>query len=90
MISAELRRIVDVNVPDEEIVKCLVGEVIKRDTLEGPCAVEAASRVKKALKKVQREKAEASSSEVTEAPAEPAECIEDKESKVIAATMPAG
>jgi hypothetical protein len=48
VIRRELRRVVDVLVSDEEIVKVLVDEVIKRDTLEGQPAEEAAKRVNKA------------------------------------------
>jgi hypothetical protein len=47
-IRRELRRVVDILVPDEEIVKVLRDEVLKRDALEGPAAEEAAARVKKA------------------------------------------
>lgn len=55
VIRRELKRIVDVNVGEEEIVRCLENEVIKRDTLEGPSAVEAAGRVKRSGKKSLRE-----------------------------------
>jgi hypothetical protein len=44
-IRRELRRVVDVLVSDEEIVKVLREEVIKRDTLEGPDAEAAVKRV---------------------------------------------
>jgi hypothetical protein len=47
MIRRELRRIVDVNVPDEEIVKILATDVIKRDAMEGPEAEEALYLVKR-------------------------------------------
>jgi hypothetical protein len=46
-IRRELRRMVDVNVSEDEILKVLEGEVIKRDALEGPSAEEAAARVNK-------------------------------------------
>ncbi len=44
-IRRELRRLVDVLVDDESIVKVLSDEVIKRDALEGPNAEAAARRV---------------------------------------------
>lgn len=47
-IRRELRRVVDVNVSEDEILKVLEAEVIKRDALEGPSADEAAARVNKA------------------------------------------
>lgn len=47
-IRRELRRVVEILVPDEEIVKVLRDEVLKRDALEGPEADDAATRVKKA------------------------------------------
>jgi hypothetical protein len=47
MIRRELRRMVDVNVSEDEILKVLEGEVIKRDALEGPSAEEAATKVNK-------------------------------------------
>jgi hypothetical protein len=43
-IRRELRRIVDVLVDDEHIVKVLREEVIKRETLEGPSAETAVRR----------------------------------------------
>jgi hypothetical protein len=46
-IRRELRRIVDVNVADEEIRRILETEVIKRDALEGPEATEAINLVKR-------------------------------------------
>lgn len=55
VIRRELKRIVDVNVGEDEIVRCLENEVIKRDTLEGPSAVEAAGRVRRSGKKSLRE-----------------------------------
>jgi len=47
MIRRELRRIVDVNVADEEIRRILESDVIKRDALEGPEAADATNLVKK-------------------------------------------
>lgn len=47
IVRRELRRVVDVNVTEEEIVKVLESEVIKRDAVEGPPAEEATARVKK-------------------------------------------
>ena len=45
-IRRELRRVVDVLVDEDVIAKVLKDEVIKRDTLEGPAAEEAAKRLK--------------------------------------------
>jgi predicted type IV restriction endonuclease len=53
-IRRELREMADISVPDEDIIKVLRDEVIKRDTLEGPLADEAASRVRRAGKKTAR------------------------------------
>ncbi|MDM8005331.1 MAG: type I restriction enzyme HsdR N-terminal domain-containing protein [Phycisphaerae bacterium] len=50
-IRRELRRVVDVNVSDEEIGTVLANEVIKRDALEGPPAEEAAVRVKRSARR---------------------------------------
>lgn len=47
-IRRELRRLVDVLVDEEQIVKVLREEVVKRDTLEGPCADAAIRRVNRA------------------------------------------
>ena len=44
-IRRELRRIVDVNVSEDEVIKVLEGEVIKRDALEGDAAEAAVRRV---------------------------------------------
>jgi hypothetical protein len=44
-IRRELRRVVDVNVDEQEIAKVLRDQVIKRDALEGPGADEAVRRV---------------------------------------------
>ena len=46
-IRRELRRIVDIMVPEEDILKVLDNEVIKRDVLEGPAAEAAAARVRR-------------------------------------------
>lgn len=46
-IRRELRRVVDVNVDEADILKVLRDEVIKRDTLEGPDSEAAARRVRK-------------------------------------------
>jgi hypothetical protein len=45
VIRRELRRVVDVNVGESEILAVLRDEVIKRDALEGPTADQAAKRV---------------------------------------------
>ena len=44
-LRRELRRVVDVNVSEDDILKVLRDEVIKRDALEGPSAEEAARKV---------------------------------------------
>jgi predicted type IV restriction endonuclease len=54
VIRRELRRVADVNVSDDEILAVLRNEVVKRDTLEGPPADEAARRVKLAHNKMLR------------------------------------
>lgn len=54
VLRRELRRVVDVNVSEEEVVKVLEAEVIKREALEGPAAVEAAGRAKRAVRKALR------------------------------------
>jgi predicted type IV restriction endonuclease len=56
-IRRELRRVVDVLVGDDEILKVLRGEVIKRETLEGPEAETAARRVNKIASRNSRAKA---------------------------------
>jgi hypothetical protein len=56
-IRRELRRVVDVLVDDADIIRVLTEEVIKRDTLEGPPAEEAAKRVNRVEAKVLRAKA---------------------------------
>jgi hypothetical protein len=55
-IRRELRKVVDVLVDDHEILKVLTSEVIKRDTLEGPPAEEAAKRVGRAEAKPRERK----------------------------------
>jgi predicted type IV restriction endonuclease len=47
MVRRELRRMVDINVSEDEVVKVLREEVIKRDALEGADAEEATRRVNK-------------------------------------------
>jgi predicted type IV restriction endonuclease len=58
-LRRELRRVVDVNVTDEEIAKVLEIDVIKREALEGPAASQAVARVRRAGKKVLRESRDA-------------------------------
>jgi len=53
-IRRELRRVVDVLVSDEEIIKVLRDAVIKRDTLEGPEAESAARTVNRSETKTLR------------------------------------
>ncbi|HSI34164.1 MAG: type I restriction enzyme HsdR N-terminal domain-containing protein [Phycisphaerae bacterium] len=57
-IRRELRRVVEVNVSEDEILKVLQSEVIKRDALEGPSADDAAKRINrseaKKLRSVER------------------------------------
>jgi predicted type IV restriction endonuclease len=55
IVRRELRRMVDINVSEDEIAKVLAEEVIKRDTLEGPAADEAAKRVNRTEGKKLRE-----------------------------------
>lgn len=64
MIRRELKRIVDVSVGEEEIVRCLETDVIKRDALEGSSAADAAVRVRRAGKKSLR--AESTKTEAAE------------------------
>lgn len=58
-IRRELRRVVEVNVDEADILKVLENEVIKRDAMEGPAAVEAGKRIgrreEKPLRKAKRE-----------------------------------
>jgi predicted type IV restriction endonuclease len=58
VLRRELKRVVDVNVTEEEIVKVLEAEVIKRDTLEGPSAAQAANRVNRSENKSLRSESE--------------------------------
>lgn len=53
-IRRELRRVVGVNVTEQEVARVLESEVIKRDALEGVEATQAAMRVKKAEKRTLR------------------------------------
>jgi predicted type IV restriction endonuclease len=55
-IRRELRRMVDVNVSEDEVVKVLEAEVIKRDALEGPPAEDAAAKVNRSEKKSKADK----------------------------------
>lgn len=70
-IRRELRRVVDVLVDEEEIIKALREEVIKRDVVEGPEAEQAAKRVNRAEVKQER-KPKAASSESAPSPEPPA------------------
>jgi len=66
-IRRELRRVVDILVPDEEIAKVLAESVLKRDALEGPSAEDAAERVKKAdAKRLRAEKSTANEPDIIE------------------------
>lgn len=53
-VRRELRKVVDVLVDEEELVRVFRDEVIKRDALEGPDAEQAAKRVGRAEAKAQR------------------------------------
>jgi len=55
VIRRELRRIVDIMVSEEDILKVLEGEVIKRDVLEGPAAEVAVARVRRTCGKSRRQ-----------------------------------
>jgi hypothetical protein len=56
-IRRELRRVVDVLVDEDELVRVLRDEVIKRDALEGPSAEAAARRVNRCESKVKQARA---------------------------------
>ena len=76
MIRKELRKVVDVNVTEEEVVKVLQSEVLKRDCLEGPAAEKAVNEVRQAQKlgpkpKTSEEGGASSESPDSEASAEP-------------------
>lgn len=74
MIRRELRRIVDVYVPDEEIRKILEIDVVKRDALEGPEAIEAANLVKRGRRRSLRaESSKSSDLDASAADAAPSE-----------------
>jgi hypothetical protein len=60
-IRRELRRVVDVLVDDEAIVKALAEEVLKRETQEGPDAEIAAKRVNRVEAKVKSSRQSAAS-----------------------------
>lgn len=63
----ELRKLVDINVDEEDIIKALKAEVLKRDTLEGPEAEAAVKRVSKATAKaLKMSKAPAAAENATE------------------------
>ena len=66
VIRRELRRIVDIMVSEEDILKVLETDVIKRDILEGPAAETAAARVRRTCGKARRQE--------TTKPAEPPTC----------------
>jgi hypothetical protein len=79
-IRRELRRVVDVGVDEEVILAVLRDEVIKRETLEGPAADQAARRVSKRADRALRtaskaidgiEEAKISASEPAQLPADP-------------------
>jgi hypothetical protein len=55
VIRRELRRIVDIMVSEEDILKVLENEVIKRDVLEGPAAETALGRVRRTCGKSRRQ-----------------------------------
>ena len=67
VIRRELRRVVDINVAEDEIIRVLEAEVIKRDALEGPAAESAIKRVDQAESKVLREVPKIASAGITEA-----------------------
>jgi len=62
----ELRRVVDVLVSDEDIIRVLSEEVIKRDVLEGPPAEVAAGRVRRVAEKAKRQEAAKAAEHATE------------------------
>ena len=57
VIRRELRHIVDIMVSEEDILKVLENEVIKRDVLEGPAAEAALSRVRRSGGRMRRQEA---------------------------------
>lgn len=65
-IRRELRRVVDVLVEDEEILKVLSNEVIKRETMDGPEADAAVRRITRTESRSLRTAKESSSSSPTE------------------------
>jgi hypothetical protein len=67
-LRRELRRVVDVGVDEEVIIAVLRDEVIKRETLEGPAAEQAARRVSKRADRALRTASKANE----DAPAAPA------------------
>jgi len=57
VVRRELRRVVDINVCEEDVLAVLRNEVVKRDCVEGPAADEAAQRVKRGAKRALRAEA---------------------------------
>ncbi|MDB5296764.1 MAG: type restriction enzyme terminus family protein [Phycisphaerales bacterium] len=76
-IRRELRRMVDVLVSDDEILQVLAAEVIKRDTLEGPMAEEAAKRVNKAEPKPRERKVTTSVTAAPQVEEQPAAAVDE-------------
>ncbi|MDX1946451.1 MAG: hypothetical protein SFU86_13710 [Pirellulaceae bacterium] len=70
MIRRELRRIVDVNVSEEEIRRILETDVIKRDALEGPEALDAANLVKRGRRRSLRAESPKNTDEPVATPSE--------------------
>lgn len=60
VIRRELRRVVDILVPDEDIIRVLKDDVLKRDALEGLGAEDAETRIRKADSRQLRSKTKAS------------------------------
>jgi hypothetical protein len=81
-IRRELRRVVDVLVDDELIVKAMKEEVIKRDCLEGPDAEAALRRISKATQRTTK----VSPRSYAEAPVEQAQ-MEPTESQASTVTL---
>lgn len=77
-IRRELRRIVDVLVADDEIVKVLRSDVIKRETMEGPDADAAVRKVKKMNSRSPRAKGNG-----TSAPDKQAKAVSGDDSSIV-------
>lgn len=78
-IRRELRRVVEVNVDEQEIANVLRDQVIKRDALEGPEAEEAVRRVHRRSDRSivnQRAESDDTPSEATSSPVSPATEVE--------------